>query len=389
MKIGIPKEIASGEHRVAATPETITKMVNTGMEVCIESGAGLSAYISDKAYEEAGAKIVMPSDSVLAQADVILKVQRPLFNENKKSHEVDLMKENTILIAPLFPTQHPDLIIKLNAKKISTFSLDLLPRIARAQSMDILSSMSNLAGYKSVIMAADQLGKIFPMMTTAAGTILPAKIIVIGAGVAGLQAIATARRLGGVVLAFDTRPVVEEQVKSLGADFVSLETSHEQSQDTQGYAKEQSAEFYKNEQEIIRKHLKDVDVIITTALIPGKRAPILITEQMIREMKPGSVLVDLAIEQQGNCELTEPGKIVTKHDVTLIGMLNIPSMIPVHASQLYSRNLYSFLNYIVPGLKTSSLDLTDDLIKGALVTYQGEIVNTNVKQIVEKLTSTA
>ncbi len=380
MRIGIPCEIMPGERRVAAVPETVSKLIKAGMEVCVESGAGLQSYIDDTSYIEAGASIEPDHATVLGNADIILKVQRPVLDAKTGSHELDLMKSQATLIGPLYPARNRDLVEKLIAKKITSFSLDLLPRIARAQSMDILSSMSNLAGYKSVVMAADHLGKIFPMLTTAAGTILPAKVIVIGAGVAGLQAIATARRLGGVVIAFDTRPIAAEQVKSLGADFVSLETIHEQTQDTGGYAKEQSAEFYKNEQEIIRKYIKEADVVITTALIPGKRAPILITEEMVREMKHGSVIVDLAIEQEGNCILSEPGKIVIKHEITIIGLLNIPSTMPMNASQLYSRNLFAFLNYIGAQLSSGQLDLTDEIISGCLVTRNGEVVNPMVRQ---------
>jgi len=379
MKIGIVRELVPEERRVAAVPETVAKMVKMGMDVIVESGAGLRSHIDDNDYIQMGAHIEATHQSALSKADIILKVHRPILDDTVGEHEIDYMKDNSILIGPLYPTRYPDMIEKLIAKKITAFSLDLLPRIARAQSMDILSSMSNLAGYKSVILAADYLGKIFPMMTTAAGTILPAKVIVIGAGVAGLQAIATARRLGGVVIAFDTRPIVAEQVKSLGADFVSLETTHD-SQDTGGYAKEQSAEFYKNEQEIIRKYSKEADVIITTALIPGKRAPILITEQMVQEMKQGSVIVDLAIEQDGNCILSEPGKIVTKHEITIIGILNIPSTMPVNASQLYAKNLFAFLNYIAPQLNPEQLDMSDEIIKECLVTYHGEVVHPMVKQ---------
>lgn len=375
MKIGIPKEIAPGERRVAATPETVAKMIKAGMEVLVETGAGLLSFLEDKNYTEAGAKILPESQAIYAEADVIFKVQRPMQNEASGVHEVDFIREKATLIAPLFPSLFPELVAQLNAKKITAFSLDLLPRIARAQSMDILSSMSNLAGYKSVILAADYLAKIFPMMTTAAGTILPAKVIVIGAGVAGLQAIATARRLGGVVIGFDTRPVTAEQVKSLGADFVSMETTHEESQDAGGYAKEQSADFYKNEQAILQKYLKEADVVITTALIPGKRAPLLITEAMVKEMKPGSVIVDLAAEQGGNCALVEAGKITSKHGITIIGQLNIPSTMPVTASQLYAKNLFTFLNYIAPQLETDKLDLNDDIVKGCLITYQGETIH--------------
>lgn len=365
--VGIPKEILPGERRVAGTPETIAKMVKSGLSPLVESGAGLLSFIQDKDYEASGAKIIPHAQSLFNSADVILKVNRPLFDENTKTHEADLFKENAILIAPLFPARNKDLMNKLKEKNIISFSLDLLPRIARAQSMDILSSMSNLAGYESVLLASSHLKKIFPMLTTAAGTILPTKVIVIGAGVAGLQAIATARRLGGVVIAFDTRPVVAEQVKSLGADFVSLETTHEV-EDAGGYAKEQSAQFYQKEQDIISRYIKEADVIITTALIPGKRAPILITGEMVKMMRPGSVIVDLAIEQEGNCELSEPGKIVVKHEVTLIGLLNLPSTLSINASQLYARNVFAFLNYILPGVEKRQFDMTDEIIKGCLVT---------------------
>lgn len=383
MKVGIPREIVPEECRVAAVPETVAKMVKTGKEVIVESHAGLLAYIEDKEYEKAGATIEANRESLFNQADIILKVQRPIFDQKIKRHEIDLMKEKTTLIGFFIPLLYPDIIGKLNETKVTAFSLDLLPRIARAQSMDVLSSMSNIAGYKSVILAANYLGKLLPMMTTAAGTIHPAKIVVIGAGVAGLQAIATAKRLGGVIVALDTRPVVAEQVKSLGAEFVSLNVPHEQSQDTTGYAKELPPEFYKKEQEIIQEQLKNTDVIITSALIPGRRAPLLITEEMVKAMKAGSVIIDLAVEQQGNCALSEPGKVVVKHNVTIVGLLNIPSSMPIHASQLYANNMWSFLNYIVPEGKPQQLDLTDEIIKGCLITYQGEIVHPLVKQAIQ------
>lgn len=384
MMIGVLKEIAPDEKRVAAVPDTVSKFIKNNMTVCIETDAGLGAHISDDDYKQAGAQIGDNAEGILGQADIILKVHRPLLHAATNMHEIDGMKNQSILIAPLNPLRYPELLAKLNAKQITAFSLDLLPRIARAQSMDILSSMSNLAGYKSVLLAADHLDKIFPMMTTAAGTILPAKVIVIGAGVAGLQAIATARRLGAVVIAFDTRPIAAEQVKSLGADFVSLETTHAQSEDAGGYAKEQSAEFYKQEQDIIHRYIKDADVVITTALIPGKRAPILITAPMVEEMKRGSVIVDLSIEQGGNCELTEAGKISVKHDITLIGLQNLPSMLPVHASQLYAKNMYAFLNYITPQLHAGKFDFADDIIKGCLITYQGETVHPLLKQTISQ-----
>lgn len=384
MKIGIPKELLPDECRVAAVPETVAKMVKAGMAVSVESGAGLNAHITDSEYEKAGATIETDTTKLFSQSDIILKVQAPMLNSARDNHEIHFMKEGATLIGFFLPLTHIDIIQRLNNKKITMFSMDFLPRIARAQSMDVLSSMSNIAGYKSVILAAYYLGKFFPMLTTAAGTILPAKVLVIGAGVAGLQAIATARRLGGVVIAMDTRPVVAEQIKSLGAEFSSLEVTHEQSQDTGGYAKELPPEFYKQEQDIIRKHIKEADVVITSAQIPGKRAPLLITEEMVQEMKPGSVIVDLSVEQKGNCALSEPGKVVVKHDITIVGILNIPSTLPIHASFLYARNLFAFLNHLVPDGKEIHLDLTDEMIKSCLITYHGETVNDSVKQALQQ-----
>jgi NAD(P) transhydrogenase subunit alpha len=378
MKIGIIKETAHEEHRVAAIPPTVAKLIAAGMQVFIESGAGNTSSILDKAYEDAGATIVASAELLLQNIDIVLKVQRP------HASEIDLLKEGTLLIAPIYPMQNAALVMQLNEKNITTFSLDMLPRIARAQSMDILSSMSNIAGYKSVILAANHLGKIFPMMTTAAGTIPPTKVIVIGAGVAGLQAIATARRLGAVVIAFDTRAAAGEQVKSLGAEFVSLEISPTESHDANGYAKEQTDDFYQHEQVIIARYIKEADVIITTALIPGKRAPLLITAAMVKEMRVGSVIVDLSVEQQGNCELSEPGKIIQTHGITIIGILNLPSTVPIHASQLYARNMLAFLNYILPQLKNDTLDLADAIIKSTLISYRGEIIHPLVKQVIQK-----
>lgn len=372
MKIAIPKETTPGENRVSAVPETVKKMIAANFTVQVQTDAGRQSLIPDELYQEAGATIAPTVDNLFHDADLVTKVIRP------SSEEAAKLKDNSILIAPIFPLANVDLVKQLTAKKITVFSLDLIPRIARAQSMDILSSMSSIAGYKSIIMSADRAPKLFPMMTTAAGTILPAKVMVVGAGVAGLQAIATARRLGCVVLAFDTRPVVEEQVKSLGAEFVSMETTHE-TQDAGGYAKEQSADFYKKEQEIIRKYIKDADVIVTTALIPGKKPPLLITAEMIREMKAGAVIVDLAAEQGGNTELLEPGKEVVKHEVTLIGLFNLPSMLPVHASFLYSKNVWSFLNYLSTQLAEKKFDLNDEIIKGCLITYNGEIIHPLLK----------
>jgi len=359
--IGILRENQNNETRVCATPETVAKLVKKGLSVLIESDAGSLATHSNEAYEEAGEGIAADKHSVLSQAAILFKIQPPEISD------IEAMRSESMIISPLYSSRTPDLIEKIKAKNITVFSLNQLPRIARAQSMDILSSMSSIAGYKSIILAADHLKKLFPMMTTAAGTILPVKVIVIGAGVAGLQAIATAKRLGAVVKGFDTRPVTAEQVKSLGAEFVSMETSHDASQDTGGYAKEQSAEFYQQEQDIISQHLSDADVIVTTALIPNKTAPVLITEQMVKDMQPGSVIVDLAVEQGGNCSLTEKDKIAQHHDVTIVGLSSLPSLLPYHASQLFSNNCLNFLNYILPQIEAGQFDYEDDIIQSCLI----------------------
>ena len=376
MRVGIIKESLEGERRIAAVPETVAKMTKAGTEVLVESGAGSDSFISDGEFETAGARIA-PRDEVLSGSDVIIKVNKPTLEE------IDKMKEGAILISFLQPFASPDVIKKLAERKVSSLSMEMVPRITRAQRMDALSTMSTVAGYKVVLMAANANGRFFPMLSTAAGTIHPGKVIIIGAGVAGLQAIATAKRLGAVVTAFDVRPAAGEQVKSLGAEFVSLEVPHDQAEDTGGYAKELPPEFYQKEQEIIRKYSKDADVIISTALIPGKKAPVLITEDMVKEMKPGSVIVDMAVEHGGNCTLSEAGKEVLKHGVTIIGYPNIPAMMPVHASLLYARNILAFLNLISPDGKSATIDLEDDIIKGSLITHAGEIVHPAIKEAVK------
>ena len=383
MKVGIPKEIVSDETRVSAIPDTVAKMTKGGMEVLVESGAGDASFIKDEEYAKAGAKIVS-TEEVFSSADVILKVQKPVMNDKAKKHEVDMMKEGAILVTFIQPYANPELAVKLAERKITAFSMDLVPRISRAQMMDALSSMATIAGYKAVLLAADNLKKFLPMLSTAAGTIYPAKTIVIGAGVAGLQAIATAKRLGSVVVAFDTRPAVGEQIKSLGGEFVPLEVAHGQAEDSGGYAKEMSADFYKQEQEIIRKHTKDADVVISTALIPGKPAPTLITEEMVKEMKSGSVIVDLSVEQGGNCMLSEKGKTVVKHNVTIIGPTNLPATLSVHASQLYAKNILNIVYLLAPDKKEIKLDMDDEIIKGSMVTHNGEITHAGVKEAVKK-----
>lgn len=379
MKVAIPKEILAGERRVAATPETVDKMIKAGLEVSIESGAGQGASFPNSEYEKVGAKIAPDAPSIYADADFVLKIQRPLMNNTIGKDEADLIKEGAILIALLQPLTNPDLARKLAGKKITAFSVDLIPRITRAQRMDVLSSMASIAGYKAVLLAATAFGKIIPMMTTAAGTLPPAKFLILGAGVAGLQAIATAKRLGATVEAFDTRPAVKEQVKSLGAEFVELDLGHEQAEDAGGYAKELSPEFYKKEKELIHQRAKAADIVITTALIPGKKAPVLITAEMVKEMKRGSVIVDMAVEQGGNCELSRMHQEVVEHGVTIIGATNLASSVPIHASQMYSKNLLNFLFHLYVN-KELKLDLNDEITRGSLLTHKGEIFHSGVKK---------
>jgi NAD(P) transhydrogenase subunit alpha len=376
--VGIPKEGMAGERRVAAVPDTVSRMIKTGMQVLVETGAGRGTFIEDREFESAGAKIAASALDLFSSSDIVLKVNKPTIDE------IGQMKEGSLLIAFLQPLASPEMVRRLAERRITSLSMELVPRITRAQRMDALSTMSTAAGYKAVLLAANASGRFLPMLTTAAGTIPPAKVLVIGAGVAGLQAIATAKRLGGVVTAFDTRPAAGEQVKSLGAEFVSLEVPHEAAEDVGGYAKELPPEFYRKEQELIRKYSKESDIIITTALIPGKRAPVLITEEMLKEMKPGSVIVDLAVEQGGNCPLSEAGKEVVKHGVILMGFLNIPAALPIHASQLYAKNVLAFLNLIVPDGTTLKLDPNDEIIKGSMVTHNGEIVHPVVKNAVKQ-----
>ncbi len=374
MKVGILKETSLNERRVAAVPETISKMTKTGTEVLVESGAGENSFIDDKEFESTGARITLDAKTLLSEAEIILKVNRPSIEE------INGMKEGTVFIGFLTPFSSADIIKKLAERKITSFAMEMVPRITRAQRMDALSTMSTVAGYKAALIAANACGRFFPMLTTAVGTVPPAKVIVIGVGVAGLQAIATAKRLGAVVTAFDTRPAAGEQAKSLGADFVAMDVAHDQAEDAGGYAKEQSADFYKQEQELIRKYSRDSDIIITTALIPGKQAPLLITEEMVKEMRPGSVVMDLAAELGGNCALSEAGKEVIKHGVTILGVLNLPSTLPVHASLLYAKNILAFLNLILPDGKSLKLDLNDEIIKGSMITHNGEITHPAFKK---------
>lgn len=372
MRVGIPKEIAAGERRVALVPDTVARLIASGMEVLVESGAGEEALFTDEMYKKAGATLSPDAASLLGGVEVVLKVQGPAMNGALGRHEVELMADGATLIAFLQPLTNLDLVRMLMEKGITSFSMDTVPRIARAQSMDALSSMSSLAGYKAAIMAANSLAKYFPMMITAAGTYAPAKGLVLGAGVAGLQAIATARRLGAVMRAFDVRPVVKEQVESLGATFVGL-PQEEQAEDAGGYARELAEESQRRERELVHGQAKDADFIISTALIPGRPAPLLITEEMVKDMRAGSVIVDIAAEAGGNCELTEPGAEVIKHGVIIHGPLNLPSSMPVHASQMYSRNISSLLLHLVRDGQLY-LDFDDAITKGCCITHQGSVV---------------
>ena len=374
MRIAVPKEIASGETRVALVPDTVSSLVKKELEVLIESGAGTRAYFSDEEYASAGATIVPDAKTLFRQAEVVLKVHAPTNNPEAGSHEIEMMAEGTVIIGILQPLVNLDLVRMLVDNRVVGFSIDTIPRIARAQKMDVLSAMSSLAGYKAVIIAAGLLGKYFPMMMTAAGTVAPARGLVIGAGVAGLQAIATARRLGAVVEAFDVRPVVKEQVESLGATFIDVGELDEQSEITGGYAKEQTEDSQSTHRQLIHEHVKTADFVITTALIPGKPAPILITAPMVEDMAPGSVIVDLAGEMGGNCELTKPGFKVSNNGVIIDGPLNIPGSMPKQASQLYSRNIVSLLQHLVKDGQIH-VDFDDEITKGCCITHDGVVVH--------------
>ncbi len=381
MKLAIPKEIVPGERRVALVPETCKKLVKAGVQIVVESGAGATAYFSDDDFKAAGATIESDVGTLLGGADFVFKVQHPVERHGGASHEVDLLKPGSCLLTTIYPTRNFDAVRRLAERRITCFATDCIPRTTRAQAMDVLSSMANIGGYKGVVMAADQLAKYFPMFMTAAGTVLAARVFVIGAGVAGLQAIATAKRLGGTVEATDTRPVVKEQVESVGAKFVGVQTA-EAAQDAGGYAKELSKDFYEKQAALIAEKCASNDVVITTALIGGVKAPKLITEEMVKRMKPGSVIVDLAAEGGGNCTLSEPGKNVEKYGVKILAPLNIPSQMPLHASTLYSRNLTAFLTaFLKDG--AFKLDLNDDIQKGAAVTHDGQILHAGAKEALQ------
>lgn len=372
MIIAIPKETAERENRVALIPDTISKLVENNHDVWVESDAGKASSYLDRTYQSAGAEIITDRTKLFADSDILISIQTP------PEEDLNQMKPESILICFLWALQNEETVSFLQEKNITALGMDAIPRISRAQSMDALSSMSSIAGYKSALIAANELDRYMPMMMTAAGTVAPAKVLVLGAGVAGLQAIATAKRLGAKVEAFDIRPAVKEQVESLGATFVEVPDLDEESETESGYAKELAEDEQERQRQVIHEHAKKSDIIITTALIPGKPAPLLVTKEMVKDMHAGAVIVDLAAEQGGNCELTDPGETAIKDDVKIIGPLNISSQLAYHASQLYSKNMLSLLNHLIQDGKTK-FDFEDEITLNTTITHQGEIISPMLK----------
>lgn len=368
MIISVLKEEAEFEKRVALSPDVVSQLVKKGFEIWVEKDAGLNSNFLDSHYQDAGAKIIPTRSSILKESDIILGVQTP------DSASLDQIKKGTVLICFLWALQHADLVEKLKSLDISSLGMDAIPRISRAQNMDALSSMSSIAGYKASLMAANELDRYFPMMMTAAGTIPPAKALILGAGVAGLQAIATCRKLGAVVEAFDVRAAVKEQVESLGAKFVEVPLEEEETETKGGYAKELSQKNQDKQREVIHEHVKKSDIVITTALIPGRPAPVLVTKEMVKDMKAGSVIVDLAAENGGNCELTMAGKTEVVNNVKIVGPINLPSHLAHHASTLYAKNLLALLNLLIQEGKIT-FNFEDEIIKNTTITHQGEIIS--------------
>jgi H+-translocating NAD(P) transhydrogenase subunit alpha len=368
VKIVVPREVAPGERRVALTPDAVAALVKGGLAVCVEAGAGAGAFHADAAYQAAGATLVADAASLYAQADIVLKVQKPTLAE------VDQLRENAVLIALLQALTSRELVERLAARRITSFGMEQVPRISRAQKMDALSSQANIAGYKAVLIAAESLAKFFPMLMTAAGTVFAARVLVIGAGVAGLQAIATARRLGAQVWGYDVRAAVREQIESLGAKFLAFDLGIADAEGAGGYAKALTPEQSRRQQELLAEKTKEFDVVVTTALVPGRPAPRLVTKETVAGMKPGSVIVDLAAEAGGNCELTKADEVVVANGITIHGPTNLPATMPVHASQLYARNVSELLKELV---KDGALQLNfeDEVIKGTCVTHGGAVVN--------------
>jgi NAD(P) transhydrogenase subunit alpha len=376
LKIFVPKESKPFENRVAITPDVVKSLLKLGFTVSIESGAGSGSNFSNESYQNVGAVVVPAKDENYQNSDIVLRVNAPTEDDAEK------LKDGSVLISFLYAYTNPTLVDILQRKNISSFAMDAVPRISRAQKMDALSSQANLAGYKAVLLGANALGKIFPLMMTAAGTITPSKVLIFGAGVAGLQAIATAKRLGAVVEVTDVRPETKEQVESLGGRFLQVE-GIEQVKTEGGYAKEVSAEYLQKQKELVSKHVSDADIVITTALVMGKKAPVLVTEAMVQTMKSGSVIVDMAVEAGGNCEISELNSTVVKHGVTIIGEANLPSLLPVNASELYAKNISTLLIHLATN-EGFKWEMDEEITKGSIITHQGQILNQLTKDILKK-----
>ena len=383
MNVAVIKESFPAETRVALIPSGVNEITKAGVDVTVEAGAGKASLHSDQEYESQGARIELDRTRVLSDADVVVMVRGPGAHREFSAADLDALKPGAAVIGLLEPLAEPAVGKDLADRNLSAFAMELMPRITRAQSMDALSSMANIAGYQAVLQAANASPKMFPMQMTAAGTVTPARVFVLGAGVAGLQAIATARRLGAVVEAYDVRPVVKEQVESLGARFVELGVETESAQAAGGYAAAQSEEFYRRQQELLTEHLAAADVIITTALVPGKKAPVLISEVMAARLTPGTVVVDLAAEKGGNCAITEPGQRVERDGVIVLGPINLPAETPYHASQMYSKNVSTFLLYLIHEGELR-IDLDDEIVQGTLVAHEGRLVHPAVLKALEE-----
>ena len=382
LSIGVPKETFPDEIRVALVPDLVPQYVKAGFDVCVETDAGLRAGFTDDSFVKKGAKIYPNRRELFEECEVILQVRS--FGANPESGRADLalMRKGQIIIGHFEPLSEPALMNELAATGVKAFGIELLPRITRAQSMDALSSMATVGGYKAVVLAASHLPMMFPMLMTAAGTVSPARVLIVGAGVAGLQAIATAKRLGAKVSAYDIRPAVKEQVESLGAKFVEMDLGADDAEDKGGYAKAMDEEFYKRQRELMTRVIAESNVVITTAAVPGKKAPILVTEHMVEHMMPGSVIVDLAAERGGNCELTKAGETIVHDHVTILGPINLPATIPYHASQMYGRNLLSFVRNF---MKDGRIDMNheDEIVRDTMLTNDGEVVNARVRELLD------
>lgn len=359
MVIAVPKESQSGENRVSVTPDVVSRLIKLGYSVIVEEGAGLKAGFTNESYTSAGAKIISDHSEFYRSSEIFIKIGR------LQKDEIAAARENTYLVGFLYQSANHEITRLASSKNIKLLAMEAVPRITKAQKMDALSSQSSIAGYKSVLLAANHLGKIFPLMMTAAGTISPAKVVIMGAGVAGLQALATARRLGAIVEVSDIRPQVKEEILSLGGRFIEVQSDNSL-QDEKGYAREVTPEFLEKQKALIFKHITEADIVITTALVPGKKAPVLVTEEMIKKMRPGSVVLDMAVEFGGNCELSEAGKTVKKHEVTIIGETNLPGLVPTHASEMYAKNVFSLLEYLTKNGRLE-LDVNDEIVKSILI----------------------